>query len=133
MKKWYTMDMPQEVPKTLSGRDEQDRIDRGRKDFNPYAGFPNVQRNRIVTNFSATFRMYLIKQVPDDPKLLEMCFDCHNFQYQLKDAKKPVEDHIFQTIFLNKKDKETWTIDEIKEDKISKSIHYSMATSHPSR
>lgn len=65
-------------------------------------------------------RMYLIKQVPDDPKLLEMCFDCSNFQYQLKDAKKPVEDHIFQTIFLNKKDKETWTIDEIKEDKISK-------------
>ena len=63
--------------------------------------------------------MYLIKQVPDDPKLLEMCFDCSNFQYQLKDAKKPVEDHIFQTIFLNKKDKETWTIDEIKEDKIS--------------
>jgi hypothetical protein len=66
--------------------------------------------------------MYLIKQVPDDPKLLEMCFDCSNFQYQLKDAKKPVEDHIFQTIFLNKKDKETWTIDEIKEDKISGSI-----------
>lgn len=65
--------------------------------------------------------MYLIKQVPSDPKLLEMCFDCSNFQYQLKDAKKPVEDHIFQTIFLNKKDKETWTIDEIKEDKISRS------------
>jgi len=35
MKKWYTMDMPQDVPKTLSGRDEQDRIDRARKDFNP--------------------------------------------------------------------------------------------------
>jgi hypothetical protein len=35
MKKWYTMDMPENVPKTLSGRDEQDRIDRGRKDFNP--------------------------------------------------------------------------------------------------
>jgi hypothetical protein len=64
--------------------------------------------------------MYLIKQVPADPKLLEMCFDCSNFQYQLKEQKKPVEDHIFQTIFLNKKDKETWTIDEIKKDKISK-------------
>jgi hypothetical protein len=29
------MDMPAEVPKTLGGRDEMDRIQRGRKDFNP--------------------------------------------------------------------------------------------------
>ena len=47
-----------------------------------------------------------------------MCFDCSNFQYQL-DKTKPKEDHIFQTIFLNKKDEKTWSRDEIKKDKIS--------------
>jgi hypothetical protein len=48
----------------------------------------------------------------------EMCFDCHAFQHQLpKD--KPLEDHIFQTIFLNNKHKDTWQKDEIKKDKIS--------------
>jgi hypothetical protein len=35
IKKWYTIDMPKDVPTTLSGRDEMDRIQRGRKDFNP--------------------------------------------------------------------------------------------------
>ena len=83
-------------------------------------------------------RMYLIKQVPKDARKLEMCFDCSAFQYQLK-QNKPFEDHVFQvrntfkgsqnirlilplqTIFLNKKHKDTWSIDEIKEDKISKS------------
>lgn len=47
-----------------------------------------------------------------------MCFDCHAFQHQLpKD--KPLKDHIFQTIFLNNKHKDTWQKDEIKKDKIS--------------
>ena len=65
--------------------------------------------------------MYLIKQVPADPKLLEMSFDCSNFQYQLKEANKPQQDHIFQSIFLNKKNQDTWTMDEIDKDKISES------------
>lgn len=49
-----------------------------------------------------------------------MCFDCTAFQYQL-DQEKPLEDHVFQTIFLNKKHEHTWTKDEIKKDKISQS------------
>lgn len=49
-----------------------------------------------------------------------MCFDCSNFQYQL-DHKKPLEDHVFQTIFLNNKHSDTWQKDEIKKDKISES------------
>ena len=79
--------------------------------------------------------MYMIKQVPADPKLLvsvqvihislclraqEMCFDCSAFQYQL-DKTKPYKDHIFQTIFLNNKDEHTWQKDEIKKECISES------------
>ncbi|KAI5455425.1 hypothetical protein NCC49_000235 [Naganishia albida] len=96
--KWYTLDMPDEseIPTHLSGRDETARIERAKKDFNP---------------------MYLIKQVPKDARKLEMCFDCNAFQYQL-DQKSHPKDHVFQTIFLNKKHKDTWSIDEIKEDKI---------------
>ena len=67
-----------------------------------------------------TDRMYLIKTVPADAKLLEMCFDCSAFQYQL-DKDKPLKDHVFQTIFLNKRDEHTWTRDEIQKDKISQS------------
>jgi hypothetical protein len=32
---------------------------------------------------------------------------------------RPLEDRVFQTIFLNKKHDETWTKHEIKQDKIS--------------
>lgn len=32
---------------------------------------------------------------------------------------KPLEDHVFQTIYLNKKHEDTWSKDEIKKDKIS--------------
>jgi hypothetical protein len=47
-----------------------------------------------------------------------MSFDCTAFQFQLpKD--KPFEDHVFQTIFLNKKHEETWSMHEINPDKIS--------------
>jgi hypothetical protein len=49
-----------------------------------------------------------------------MCFDCSAFQYQL-DKEKPLEDHVFQTIFLNNKHTDTWDKDEIKKDKISTS------------
>lgn len=98
MEKWYTCHFDDKrAVSTIAGRDDSDRVERGKKDFNP---------------------MYLIKNVPQDPKLLEMCFDCSNFQYQLKEAKMPFEQHVFQTIFLNKKNKETWSYDEIKKDKI---------------
>ncbi|ORX39868.1 hypothetical protein BD324DRAFT_597443 [Kockovaella imperatae] len=98
MKKYYTMDFDtSEAVQEVGGRDDSDRYKKGQHEFNP---------------------MYLIKQLPDDPRKLEMCFDCSNFQYQLKDAQKPQDQHIFQTIFLNNKHKHMWQKDEIKKDKI---------------
>lgn len=98
MKKWYTCDFDEkQAVSNIAGRDDSDRVNRGKTDFNP---------------------MYLIKNVPQDPKLLEMCFDCSNFQYQLKEAKMPFEKHIFQTIFLNKENEDTWSRHEIRKDKI---------------
>lgn len=36
MKKWYTLDMPEDLPSNLSGRDESERIAKARrKGFNP--------------------------------------------------------------------------------------------------
>merc|ERR1712225_76494 len=98
MKKWYECHFDEELAvSNIAGRDDSDRVENGRKDFNP---------------------MYLIKQTPKDPRKLEMCFDCSNFQYQLKRENRPFEDHVFQTIFLNNKHKDTWSIDEIRKDKI---------------
>ncbi|OCF34508.1 hypothetical protein I317_03655 [Kwoniella heveanensis CBS 569] len=97
MRKYYTVDFDQQQAVTnINGRDDSERIKKGKEDFKP---------------------MYLIKQVPKNPRLLEMCFDCNNFQYQL-DKNAPLEDHVFQTIFLNKRDENTWTKDEIRKDKI---------------
>jgi len=97
IKKYYTVEFDQsQAVSEVGGRDDSARTKKGEKEFQP---------------------MYLIKQVPADAKLLEMCFDCSAFQYQL-DKEKPLGDHVFQTIFLNNKDKDTWQIDEIKEDKI---------------
>lgn len=38
IKKWYTITMPDEseIPTHLSGRDEAERIEKGKQDFNPY-------------------------------------------------------------------------------------------------
>ncbi|GAA5888755.1 hypothetical protein JCM6882_002838 [Rhodosporidiobolus microsporus] len=100
IKKWYEIEFPAEVAvKKLGDRDETERYEHGKKAFNP---------------------MYLIKENPGDPRKLEMCFDCSAFQAQLnQDA--PLEDHVFQTIFLNTKHKEHWSKDEIREDKIIRS------------
>lgn len=62
--------------------------------------------------------MYLIREIESDNRKLEMCFDCSNFQYQLDRTKGP-EDHVFQTIFLNKKHEQTWSREKIRKDKIS--------------
>lgn len=99
MKKHYTVDFDEERARPIiNGRDDTARVERGKKDFNP---------------------MYLIKQTPSEPRKLEMCFDCSNFQYQLKDQNLPFDKHIFQTIFLNKdQDGDKWDINEIDKDKI---------------
>jgi len=67
------------------------------------------------TNFRP---MYYIKMYPDDMSKLEMCFDCTNYQGQFPE-KVPFEDHVFQTIYLNKaRDSKLWTDHEIDESKI---------------
>ena len=70
------------------------------------------------TNFHP---MYYIKMYPDDLSKLEMCFDTTNYQSQFPE-KVPFEDHVFQTIFLNKdRDSKHWTDDEIDKSKIIRS------------
>ncbi|KAI9632138.1 uncharacterized protein MKK02DRAFT_20857 [Dioszegia hungarica] len=96
IRKYYTVEFdPKDAVSNIGGRDDSARVKKGEKEFMP---------------------MYMIKQTKD-PKKLEMCFDCSAFQYQL-DKEKPLEDHVFQTIFLNNKHTDTWDKDEIKKDKI---------------
>ncbi|KAF7502456.1 hypothetical protein GJ744_005802 [Endocarpon pusillum] len=73
-------------------------------------------RNRYgQTNYKP---MYYIKEYPSDPSKLEMCFDCSNYQSQFPHT-VPFEQHVFQTIFLNKaRDSALWSIDEIDKSKI---------------
>lgn len=82
---------------SLSGVDQSSRIAKAKKSFKP---------------------MYYIKQYPADRTKLEMCFDCTNYQGQFP-PEVPFEQHVFQTIFLNKeRDGHLWSIDEIDESKI---------------
>lgn len=82
---------------TLSGVDQTTRIEMAKKSFKP---------------------MYMIKMYPQDLTKLEMCFDCTNYQAQFP-PEVPFENHVFQTIFLNKhRDGHLWSIDEIDESKI---------------
>ena len=82
---------------SLSGVDQTTRVEMAKKSFKP---------------------MYMIKMYPQDLTKLEMCFDCTNYQAQFP-PEVPFEDHVFQTIFLNKhRDGHLWSIDEIDESKI---------------
>ncbi|KAI1662239.1 FAD/NAD(P)-binding domain-containing protein [Daldinia decipiens] len=68
-----------------------------------------------VNNFRP---MYYIKMYSEDQSKLEMCFDTTNYQGQFPD-KVPFEQHVFQTIYLNKdRDKNLWTDHEIRKEKI---------------
>ncbi|EIN12852.1 FAD/NAD(P)-binding domain-containing protein [Punctularia strigosozonata HHB-11173 SS5] len=97
MEKWYTPHFdPEFAVAHLHGRDDTQRIEKAKKDFRP---------------------MYFIKEIPDDPRKLEMCFDCSAFQYQIPED-IPFENHVFQTIFLNKAHDQTWSKHEISQDKI---------------
>ena len=46
-----------------------------------------------------------------------MSFDCSNYESKFPQS-LPFSSHIFQTIFLNKKDSSIWTTNEIKKDQI---------------
>ncbi|CZR59988.1 probable flavin-containing amine oxidasedehydrogenase [Phialocephala subalpina] len=68
--------------------------------------------------------MYYTKSYAQDPKKIEMSFDCSNSQHQFRmdhDAETapiPYDRHVFQSIFLDKRNRELWTIDEIDESKV---------------
>ncbi|MCJ1307566.1 hypothetical protein MMC25_001213 [Agyrium rufum] len=68
--------------------------------------------------------MYYTHSYPEDPKKIEMSFDCTNYQHQFRldhEADTPpiaYENHVFQSIFLDKESKHLWTIDQIDESKI---------------
>lgn len=97
MEKYYTnhYDSSQAV-EYLNGRDQMGRCSFGKNHFKP---------------------MYYIKEYRSDPEILEMSFDCSNYQSQFPRS-LPFSSHIFQTIFSNKKDSSIWTKNEIKKDRI---------------
>ena len=67
--------------------------------------------------------MYYTLSYKDDPRLIEMSFNCSNYQHQLKEANLKAGstyEPVYQTIFLNKKQEHLWTIGEIDESKIIK-------------
>ena len=83
--------------KSLSGSDQTARCNAARQNFRP---------------------MYYIKMYEKDLSKLEMCFDTTNYQCQFP-QNVPFEDHVFQTIYLNKgRDGHLWTDNEIDESKI---------------
>ncbi|KAK2070144.1 hypothetical protein P8C59_004668 [Phyllachora maydis] len=68
--------------------------------------------------------MYYTKSYVEDPKKIEMSFDASNYQHQLLAATGQKDEggfeHVYQTIFLDKRNKHMWTMDEIDETKIIK-------------
>ncbi|KAI1625478.1 hypothetical protein EDD37DRAFT_389581 [Exophiala viscosa] len=83
--------------KSLSGSDQTARCEAASKNFRP---------------------MYYIKMYEQDLSRLEMCFDTTNYQAQFP-HNVPFEDHVFQTIYLNKgRDGHLWSDHEIDESKI---------------
>ena len=73
----------------------------------------------------AGFRpMYYTHSYVSNPEKIEMSFDCTNYQHQFRmdhsadKAPIPHERHVFQSIFLDKTQKQLWTIDEIDASKI---------------
>ncbi|KPM36090.1 hypothetical protein AK830_g10479 [Neonectria ditissima] len=67
--------------------------------------------------------MYYTYTYQQDPRLIEMSFNCSNYQHQLRKAQFDSEntfEPVYQTIFLNKDRRDLWTIDEIDETKIIK-------------
>ena len=68
--------------------------------------------------------MYYTHSYKEDPKKIEMSFDCTNYQHQFRmdnnadKAPVPYDHHVFQSIFLDKTNRHLWTIDGIDESKI---------------
>ncbi|KAL8907860.1 MAG: hypothetical protein Q9171_005685, partial [Xanthocarpia ochracea] len=72
--------------------------------------------------------MYYTHSYPEDMHKIEMAFDCTNYQHQFRQdpstppapdkSPVPYENHVFQSIFLDKSNSHLWTIDSIDESKI---------------
>jgi hypothetical protein len=69
--------------------------------------------------------MYYTYTYQQNPRLIEMSFNCSNYQHQFKhnqpssSPELPFEP-VYQTIFLDKRRRDLWTIDGIDEAKIIK-------------
>ncbi|GAA5950031.1 hypothetical protein JCM3765_004170 [Sporobolomyces pararoseus] len=68
--------------------------------------------------------MYFVRHNDADAKKIEMSFNCSQFQHQLKEQNKPLQDQIFQTVFLNDENKSSWTKNEIQANKIIRVDEY---------
>lgn len=92
---------------------------------------PRSQEQKDQVNFAkgsdperpGGFRpMYYTKTYDADPKKIEMSFDCSNYQHQLLKANGPKYDagypHVYQSIFLDKRNRDMWTWPEIDKSKI---------------
>ncbi|KAG6042179.1 hypothetical protein E4U41_003925 [Claviceps citrina] len=67
--------------------------------------------------------MYFTHSYAQDPRLIEMSFNCSNYQHQLVEGAAKTDrrlEPVYQTIFLNKHKQDMWTIGEIDEQKIIK-------------
>lgn len=69
--------------------------------------------------------MYYTYTYDSDPKLIEMSFNCTNYQHQFRQTEArntntPKPKPVYQTIFLNKERRDLWTIDKIDESQIIK-------------
>ncbi|KAH8683046.1 flavin-containing amine oxidasedehydrogenase-like protein [Tricladium varicosporioides] len=68
--------------------------------------------------------MYYTKSYKEDPRKIEMSFDCTNYQHQFRmdhnteTAPVEYERHVFQSIFLDKNNSKLWTMNEIDESKV---------------
>ncbi|KAJ5488544.1 hypothetical protein N7539_003434 [Penicillium diatomitis] len=68
--------------------------------------------------------MYFIHGYKSDPDKIEMGFDCTHYQHQFREnlgtnkEARPMDEHVFQTIFLNDQQKHLWTWNDIDPSKI---------------
>lgn len=66
--------------------------------------------------------MYYTKSYKQDPKKIEMSFDCSNYQHQFRmgsDPEAPPDpSHVYQSIFLDKRNDGLWTMSEIDDSKV---------------
>ncbi|WVO22867.1 uncharacterized protein IAS62_004210 [Cryptococcus decagattii] len=87
IRKYYTFELdPKQAAAAAGGRDDSARVRMGENEFEP---------------------MFLIKQVPVNPHLLEMCF---NYSASSISSPQPSRSRItcYQTILLNKNDQHCW-------------------------